>query len=64
MVETAIETGAPVFNVFPLGTVAAEWDDQTGETVLKPGATPVIPKAPFIKVPGLFTPEKVAKSDE
>ena len=59
-----LETGEPVFNVFPMGTVAAQWDDEAERTVPKPGATPVVPKAPFLKVPGLFTPEKVAKSNE
>lgn len=56
-----LETGQPVFNVFPLGTVAAQWDDETGATVPKPGATAAVPEAPFLKVPGLFVPEKVAK---
>ena len=59
-----LETGAPVYNVFPLGTVPGQWDDQTGEVVAKPGATPVVPKAPFLKVPGLFTPEKADKSND
>jgi hypothetical protein len=59
-----LETGEPVLNVFPLSIVAAQWDDETGGPIAKPGATPVVPKAPFIKVPGLFTPEKVAKSND
>jgi len=59
-----LETGQPVFNVFPLGTVAAEWDDQAQQTVPKPGATTVVPKAPFLKVPGVLTPKKVANSNE
>jgi hypothetical protein len=59
-----LETGQPVFNVFPLGTVAAQWDDEAQRTVPKPGASVIIPKAPFLKVPGLFAPEKVSKSND
>jgi hypothetical protein len=44
--------------------VAAEWDDESQRTVPKQGALPVVPTAPFLKVPGLFTPEKVANSNE
>ena len=59
-----LETGQSVYNVFPLGTVAAEWDDEAQRTVPKQGAFSVIPKAPFLKVPGVFTPKKVANSNE
>ena len=59
-----LETGQPVFNVFPLGTVAAEWDDETQRTIPKQGAFSVVPKAPFLKVPAVQTPEKVAKSND
>lgn len=59
-----IETGASVANVFPLSLIATVADAETGEPSIDPSATPQPPEAPFIKVPGLFTPEKVAKSND
>lgn len=59
-----LETGALAYNVFPLGNVDAQWDEQTGETLPKPGASVVVPKAPYIKVPAVQAPEKDSKSDK
>jgi len=59
-----LETGQPAFNVFPLGAVAAEWDDEAQRTVPKQGAFSIVPKAPYLKVPGVLTPRKVANSNE
>lgn len=62
---TKIETGASVSNVFPLSLIATVVDPDTGEPSIDPAATPQSPEAPFIKVPGVFTPpEKVAKSND
>jgi hypothetical protein len=59
-----IETGASVSNVFPLSLVGTVLDNETGEPTIDPTAVPQLPKAPFIKVPAVLTPEKVAKSND
>ncbi len=59
-----LETGASVSNVFPLALVGTSLDNETGEPTIDPTAVPQQPTAPFIKVPGVQVPEKVAKSNE
>lgn len=59
-----LETGAPVANVFPLSLIRTVLDADTGEVSIDPAAVPQPATPPFIKVPGLFTPEKVAKSND
>jgi hypothetical protein len=59
-----LETGQSVRNVFPLNLVRAQWDDDAGATVPIPGATAEVPKAPFVQVPAVQLPKKVAKSND
>jgi hypothetical protein len=57
-----LETGQQAFNVFPLSLIRGKWDDEQGATIPAPGASATEPKGPFLKVPAVLTPKKVAKS--
>lgn len=59
-----LETGQSAYNIFPLRTVQAHWDDETGATVPNQGAAPVEPPAPYVSVPAVDAPKKVAKSND
>lgn len=60
---TTLETGQRVTNVFPLSRVPMIVDDM-GEATEDELAKSVQQKPPFIKVPAVQKPEKVAKSNE
>lgn len=64
VVGTKLETGVEAFNVFPLSLVPVTDGTETGETAPVAGATATPPKAPFLKVPAVLVPEKVAKSNQ
>ncbi|MCW2751357.1 MAG: hypothetical protein JWR83_2467 [Aeromicrobium sp.] len=59
----SLETGAAAYNVYPQSTVRTEMSLEQGRYVPVPGATPTVPTAPFLKVPAVLPPEKVAKSN-
>lgn len=54
-----LETGQTAQNIFPLGTIAAQWDDAKGATVPTPGAKVKYGPAPFVKVPAVMPAPKV-----
>jgi len=58
---TQLETGASVRNVFPLSFIEGLIDETTGEMRDDPQAVPTAATRPFVKVPALLLPEKVAE---
>jgi hypothetical protein len=54
-----LETGQTAQNIFPLGTIAAQWDDSQGQSVPVPGAEVMHGPAPFVKVPAVMPAPKV-----
>lgn len=62
-----LETGVEAYNVYPLDVVKAVYDDN-GELVPDPNPDPdkaaAYKNGPFLKVPAVDLPEKVAKSNE
>lgn len=53
-----LETGQTTYNLFPLGTIAAQWDDSKGESVPTPGAKVKYGPAPFVQVPAVMSTPK------
>jgi hypothetical protein len=60
---SVLDTGQSVRNVFPLSLVRSQWDEDAGADVPVPGATAEVPKAPFVQVPAVQLPKKVAKTN-
>lgn len=64
---TTLETGAQAYNVFPLNLVWMTYNEDD-ELVVDPSPDPDKARAfrdgPFLKVPGLQVPEKVAKANQ
>jgi hypothetical protein len=63
---TRLETGAEVYNVFPLSLTKMIWDengDFVPEATPDPDKTRAFKNGPFVKVPAVDLPEKVAKSN-
>lgn len=58
---TQIETGASVGNVFPLSFIRGVIDELTGEMRPDPQAVPEAATPPFVKVPAVMPPPKVAE---
>ncbi|MEO6472901.1 MAG: hypothetical protein ABIR57_13015 [Aeromicrobium sp.] len=67
-VPTTLETGAKVWNVYPMQMQGAIFDESTGELVADPSAKPEDRKSPFIKVsavlPSDAKSEKVAQGND
>jgi hypothetical protein len=51
------------WNIVPMKIVKAEMDDDGGRRAA-PGAQPQKRPLPFVRVPALVTPQKVAKSND
>ena len=63
-VPSVLETGAKSWNVFPMQMVLAVFEDSTGVFGPDPAAKPEDRTAPFLKVPAVLQPEKVAKGND
>jgi hypothetical protein len=58
-----LRDGTVAWNVFPMKMVTAEMDNDGGLRAA-PGAQPQKRPSPFVRVPALVTPQKVAKSND
>lgn len=61
---SVLETGQTVWNVFPMRMVKMVFDEKTGEDKPDPTARAEDRDPPYVKVPAVQTPEKVAKSND
>lgn len=61
---SVLETGQTVWNVFPMRMVKMIFDEQTGEDKPDPTARAEDRNPPYVKVPAVQTPDKVAKSND
>ncbi len=62
-----LETGAEAYNVFPLKVTKMIWDENGNlvpEPTPDPDKTRAFKDGPFVKVPAVDVPKKVAKSNE
>ncbi|MBC7597195.1 MAG: hypothetical protein H7288_25300 [Kineosporiaceae bacterium] len=62
-IPSILETGAKVWNVYPIQMHGATYDGATGQLALDPTLKPENRTFPFIKVPAVLQPEKVVKGN-
>jgi hypothetical protein len=60
---SVLETGQMAWNVFPMSMVRMTFDEQTGEDKPDPSAHAQDRKPPYVKVPAVQSPEKVAEAN-
>ena len=63
-VPSQLATGKSVYNVFPLSSIKAITDEETGDNEAAPGAVAAVPPSPFALVPALQPAQPVATPNE